>query len=61
MTDTLVAGNFEEPQDEIICPACEHASGWNRDLWMDNPPENGFYCNNCGINFSQEAEHNENG
>jgi hypothetical protein len=49
----LVAGNYE-PDDintEIVCPHCYQASGWDRNLWESNPPENGFYCNNCGENF----------
>lgn len=51
MTDVLVAGNGEEPEDEIKCPYCGKASGWNRQLWLYNQPENGFYCNVCKNNF----------
>jgi hypothetical protein len=57
----LIAGNYE-PDDinnEIICPYCHRPSGWDKSLWSEYPPENGFFCNICGENFLIEGENND--
>lgn len=50
--DIAIAGNFEsDGTNEIICPFCGKPSGWSKELWVDNIPDNGLYCNACHVAF----------
>lgn len=55
----IVAGNYEEPKDEIICPLCKFPSGWCYSLWINNIPDIGLYCQNCKDVFYEGDFYND--